>query len=82
MADGKKKHKWVKAATKHKGLLHKHLGIPEGEKIPDEKLHHAMRSKDETIRKEAELAMTMRGFKHKKKGKSTEEIMKSRYGSK
>ena len=77
-----KKKKWIKAAIgSGKGKLHEHLGVPEGEKIPEAKLHEALNSKDPTIRKEANLAMTLKGMHHKKKKpKSAEEIMKSRYG--
>jgi hypothetical protein len=32
-----KKH-WIKGAIKHKGALHKELGIPTGKKIPSKKL--------------------------------------------
>ena len=48
----------------HKGRLHKHLGIPEGEKIPVEKLREAMKSDDPAIRKEANFALNARDFKH------------------
>lgn len=83
MSEPKKKKKWIKAAIgSGKGKLHEHLGIPQGEKIPEHRLHEALNSKDETIRKEAQLAMTLKGMHHKKKRKSAEEVMKTRYGSK
>ena len=78
-----KKKKWIKAAVpeSHKGLLHKHLGIPEGEKIPADKLHAALNSSDPKIRHEAQFAANMKGLKHKKKkAMSAEETMHKRYG--
>lgn len=76
------KKKWIKAAVAGgKGKLHQNLGVPVGEKIPEEKLREAANSKDETIRKEANLAMTLKGFKHKKhKAPSAKEMRKSMYG--
>lgn len=44
----------------HKGLLHKHLGIPEGEDIPLERLKEAKNSDDPEIRKEANYAINVR----------------------
>jgi hypothetical protein len=61
MAKGKKK--WIHGAVAEgKGKLHKKLGIPEGEKIPEEKLNEALHSKDKTERKEAQLAKTLKKF--------------------
>ena len=59
--------KWIANATKNKGALHKHLGVDPGEKIPQDKLEAAKNSKNPTIRREAALAHTLSGFKHKKK---------------
>lgn len=58
--------KWIKAAIKHPGALHRHLGVPEGEKIPATKMAAAEHAKDPTIRKEAALAHTLGGMHHKK----------------
>ena len=69
MAEAKKK-KWIKGATENKGALHRHLGIPEGEKIPEEKLRAAASSSNPKVAKEANLAMTLKGFHHKKKEES------------
>ena len=53
--------KWIqKAVGKHKGKLHKELGVPEGEKIPAKKMAKAAKSKDPTIRKEVALAKTLK----------------------
>lgn len=59
--------KWIANAVKNKGALHRHLGVAEGDKIPQEKLEAAMNSKNPTIRREAALAHTLSGFHHKKK---------------
>ena len=62
--------KWIANALKKPGshgALHRHLGVPEGEKIPQEKLEAAMNSKNPKIRREAALAHTLSGMHHKKK---------------
>lgn len=47
----------------HKGLLHKDLGIPEGQPIPASALMQAMHSKNPGERKRANFArMAKRGF--------------------
>lgn len=56
---------WIAGATKNKGKLHRELGVPEGQKIPAKKLQKAANSKNPTLRKEAALAKTLKGF-HKK----------------
>ncbi len=79
----KPKKKWIKKAVgENKGALHRHLGIDENEKIPEDKLRGALHSGNATIRKEAVLANTLKGMKHKHKGKSTKDRIKSMYGSK
>ncbi len=84
MSEGKPKKKWIKAAVKksHKGLLHEHLGVKHGEKIPEDKLRAALHSGNEKIRKEAQFAMNMKSIKRKHKTKPTSERIKSMYGSK
>lgn len=37
-------HKWIASAIKHQGALHKQLGVPESETIPQEKLEEAAKS--------------------------------------
>ncbi len=77
----KPKHKFIKKAIgKHKGLLHDHLGVPRGEKIPEDKLRAALHSGSETLRKEAQLAVTLKGMKHKVK--STKDKMATMYKKK
>jgi hypothetical protein len=50
---------WIKGAIKHKGKLHRELGVPESEKIPAKKMAKAAKSKSPTIRKEVALAKTL-----------------------
>lgn len=40
----------------HRGLLHKKLGVPQGEKIPEKKIEAAKHSKSPAERKEATFA--------------------------
>ena len=58
------KEKWVQGAIKHKGALHKSLGVPEGKKIPEKKLEKAEHSSNPTTRKRAVLAETLKGMHH------------------
>lgn len=53
------KKKWISGAIKHKGALHKALGVPEGKKIPAKKLEKAEHSKNPLTRKRAVLAKTL-----------------------
>ena len=62
MADPKK---WIKGAIKHPGKLHRDLGVPMGKVIPAKKLAKAEHSKSPSIRREANLAKTLKGFKKK-----------------
>lgn len=52
--------KWIQKAIKHPGKLHRELGVPEGEKIPAKKLAKAEHSKSPTLRREANLAKTLK----------------------
>jgi len=54
--------KWIQKAVpnSHKGKLRKELGVKEGKKIPAKKLEKASHSKNSTIRKEANLAKTLK----------------------
>ena len=47
-----------------KGKLHREMGIPEGQKIPADKLRKATHSKDPEIRRDAIRAETMKKWKH------------------
>jgi hypothetical protein len=50
----------------HKGLLHKHLGVPEGQEIPEDKLREAAHGEDLHIRKMAQFALEARKWHHHK----------------
>ena len=61
---------WVQNAfSKNKGALHRELNVPQGKKIPLNKLHKAEHSKSPKLRKRAQLAETSRGFNHKPQGR-------------
>ena len=58
--------KWIQKALSKKGSkgkLHRELGVPEGEKIPAKKLEKAEHSKSPTIRKQVNLAKTLKKMK-------------------
>lgn len=57
--------KWIQGAIKHKGALHRELGVPEGKKIPAKKLAKAEHSKSAKIRKQAALAKTLSKMRKK-----------------
>ena len=57
---GGKADKWISGAIKHKGALHKSLGVPAGEKIPEKKLEKAEHSKNPKLAKRARLAETLK----------------------
>jgi hypothetical protein len=60
--------RWIQGAVRHKGALHRALHVPEGEKIPAEKMAKARRSVNPRIRQMAGLARTLKGFHHAKGG--------------
>lgn len=62
------KAKWIQGAIKHKGALHKQLGVPAGEKIPAKKLHEAA-EKGGKLGKRARLAETLKRMHHADGGK-------------
>lgn len=53
---------WIAGAIKHKGALHKQLGVPQDEKIPAKKLETAA-SKGGTLGRRARLAETLKGLR-------------------
>jgi hypothetical protein len=55
------KKKWIAGAIKKKGALHKELGVPAGEKIPEKKLANAAKKPGKEGRR-ARLAETLKGF--------------------
>lgn len=50
----------IRIKPSHRGLLHKDLGIPQDQKIPQEALAQALRSKSAAIRKRAQFAVNFR----------------------
>lgn len=55
----------IKIKPSHKGLLHKDLGVPEGEKIPAAKLAKAKKSSDPAERKRATFAQNAKKWNKK-----------------
>ena len=54
---------WIKEAVgKNPGALHRSLGVPEGKKIPAKKLDKATHSDNPRVRRQANLAKTLKGF--------------------
>lgn len=50
-----------------KGKLHREIGVPEGEKIPEKKLESAAHSENPEIRRDATRAKTMKKWYHGKR---------------
>jgi hypothetical protein len=55
---------WIQNAIKHKGALHKELGVPEGQKIPAKKLAAAAK-KGGKEGERARMAETLRHMYHR-----------------
>ena len=53
---------WIAGAVKHKGALHRKLGIAQGKKIPAKRLATAAKAGGK-LGKEARLAETLKGFR-------------------
>ncbi len=54
---------WIQGAIKRPGALHRALNVPEGEKIPEKKIEKAEHSSNERLRREANLAMTLKSLR-------------------
>lgn len=54
--------KWIQGAIKHPGGLHKALHVPQGEKIPEQKIEKAAHSDNPHVAKMAHLAETLGRF--------------------
>ncbi len=52
--------KWIQKAIKHPGGLHKALHVPEGEKIPANKMAKGAKSSSPHVRKMVALAKTLK----------------------
>ncbi len=62
---------WIAGAVpaSHKGMLHRALHVPEGEKIPAAKLEAARHSKNAHVRHMASFAHNIRHLLHSRKRK-------------
>lgn len=58
---------WIAGATENRGGLHRSLGVPEGKKISTKKLEKAEHSDNPKVRKQAQLAETLKKL-HKRHG--------------
>jgi len=56
----------IKINPAHKGELHRALGIPQGQKIPAQRIEEATHSTNPHMRAMAHFAKNARGFKHGK----------------
>lgn len=56
---------WISDAVKNPGALHRELHVPEGQKIPEDKIEKASHSKNKKLARRANLAKTL-GKLHKK----------------
>ena len=54
---------WMKKAGANHGGLHRSLGIPQGQKIPESRIRSAEHSSNPKERKEATLAETFKKYR-------------------
>ena len=66
--------KWIKGAIKHPGALHRALHVPEGKKIPHNKIVKAEHSKNPKLAKRAHLAETLGRMHHKATGGTIDKL--------
>lgn len=55
--------KFIDTAIKRPGALHRATGTPQGQKIPEAKIKKAEGSPNPRLRKEAQFADELKGFK-------------------
>lgn len=62
---------WIAGAVpaSHRGMLHRALGVPQGERIPAAKLEAARHSKNPHMRHMANFAHNIRTMLQRRKGK-------------
>lgn len=53
---------WISGAIRHPGALHRELGVPQGQKIPQAMLSKAAHSNDPRLAARARLAEALKGF--------------------
>jgi hypothetical protein len=68
--------KWIQKAIEKPGSLHRQLGVPEDEKIPEEKLE-VKPSDSPKLKKRKILAKTLKKITRKRTGKGEEELEES-----
>ena len=57
---------WIKGAIKRPGQLHKDLGVPQGQKIPQSKITAALAGRyGAKTAQRARFAKTLKGMHHK-----------------
>ena len=54
--------KWIQKAIKHPGALHRALHVPQGQKIPAEKMAKASKSGSARIKRMVSLAHTLKSL--------------------
>lgn len=59
---------WIAGAIKKPGALHKEMGVPQGQKIPEKKLAKAAKAGGK-LGQRARLAETLKGMHHGGGGK-------------
>ncbi len=64
---------WIAGAIKHPGALHKELGVPQGQKIPEKKLEKAAHAPGVEGRR-ARLAETLKGMHHASGGEPAKTV--------
>lgn len=52
--------KWIQGAVKRPGELHRDLGIPQGQPIPEARLQEALHSSNPKVRQRANFARNVR----------------------
>ena len=67
--------KWIQAMHMKKGALHRELGVPQGQKIPQAKLAKAAKAGG-VEGKRARLAETLGGFNHHSVGQAESYLKK------
>lgn len=63
---GRAKKNWIQGAIKKPGALHKSLGVPKDEKIPESKIEKAEHSQNKKLAARARLAETLKHMRHGK----------------
>jgi hypothetical protein len=58
---------WIQGTHMEPGALHRDLGVPEGHKIPEERLRSAENSPNRTLRRRAVMAETLEHLPHGKR---------------